>query len=76
VNAVKYKVKDSGGKGRVGVVHIINIKKYVERDKTVFRLTVVAEDMDLKGENEVNLKNECQGFVQADIDGILIKLAS
>ena len=53
--AVNYKVKEVQGKERMKTIHINNAKRYVEREREVCTLTVVAEDRGL-GESKVKLK--------------------
>jgi len=42
--AVNYKVKELQGKERMKIIHINNAKRYVERERELYTLTVVAED--------------------------------
>ena len=55
LSAVNYKVKEVQGKERMKTIHINNAKRYVEREREVCTLTVVAEDRGL-GESKVKLK--------------------
>ena len=44
LNKVNYWVKLVNGKGKAKVVHVNTLKRYLERDEPIHRLTVVAED--------------------------------
>ena len=47
LSTVNYKVKEVQGKERMKTIHINNAKRYVEREREVYTLTVVAEDRGL-----------------------------
>ena len=60
LNKVNYRVETS--KGRAGVLHINNLKKYHERELEVLRLAVVAEDFGQDEAKGVKLQGTCEGF--------------
>ena len=60
LNRVNYRVETS--KGRAGVLHINNLKKYFEREVEVLRLAVVAEDFGQDEAKGVKLQGQCEEF--------------
>lgn len=75
LNAVNYKVRDVSGKGKARVVHINNLKKFVEREERIARLTVVADEMTNVKEEEGLLRNRCDGFNQRELNVVLKEFA-
>ena len=67
---VNYRVKEVYGKERVKVIHINNAKVYVEREKEVCLLTVVAEDRELD-EGKVMLSGSVGEQDRKRIDEVL-----
>ena len=63
LNSVNYRVRTS--KGREGVQHINNLKRYHERELEILRLAVVAEDFEQDEAKGVKLQGSCADF---DID--------
>ena len=60
LNSVNYRVRTS--KGREGVQHINNLKRYHERELEVLRLAVVAEDFEQDEAKGVKLQGTCEDF--------------
>ena len=60
LNRVNYRLETS--KGRAGVQHINNLKRYHERELEVLRLAVVAEDFGLDEAKGVKLQGTCEEF--------------
>ena len=60
LNRVNYRVETS--KGRAGVLHINNLKKYHERELEILRLAVVAEDFGQDEAKGVKLQGTCEEF--------------
>lgn len=70
LNQVNYRIKDISGKGRAKVVHVNTLKKYVERDEPVRRLTVVAEEGRCGSVSNVRLKTRTSEYVEEDVENI------
>ena len=60
LNSVNYRVRTS--KGREGVQHINNLKRYHERELEILRLAVVAEDFEQDEAKGVKLQGTCEDF--------------
>ena len=66
VNRVDYRI--DLGKGRKKVLHINNMKRFHEREETVMRVTVVAEDWEGDVEIGTKLSGRCEDFDMKEID--------
>ena len=66
LNRVNYRIEIS--KGRSRVVHINNVKKFQEREMSIMRLTVVAEDF--SGDEAVGVKvsGDCADFDMSTVE--------
>ena len=65
VGPVNYKVKV--GRGRAKLLHINNLKKFWEREETVLRLALVAEDWSEDEEVGTKLKGKCKDFDEVKV---------
>ena len=68
LNRVDYRIKVSNG--RTKVVHINNTNKYMLREESLLRLTVVAEDFSCDPDIGVIVSGECPDFRVEDLDGL------
>jgi len=64
---VNYKIRSLSRNGKQKVVHLNNVKKYVEREECVRALMVVAEDVD-EEYSMVKLRiEECEGYAETEL---------
>lgn len=68
-SAVNYKL--DLGRGRHKVWHINNLKRFVQRECEVLRVTVVADEVKSEEVKTWVLTDRCDGYCQEDIDGLV-----
>ena len=72
LSSVNYRIKSLAKARKQKVVHINNVKRYVEKEECVQALTVVAEEV--QEDSKVKLRVEkCEGFNEEELEGVLVE---
>ena len=72
LSSVNYRIKSLLKVRKQKVVHINNVKRYVEREECVQALTVVAEEV--QEDSKVKLRKEkCEGFNKEELERVLVE---
>ena len=72
LSSVNYRIKSLAKVRKQKVVHINNVKRYVEREDCVQALTVVAEEV--QEDSKVKLRVEkCEGFHEEKLERVLVE---
>ena len=72
LSSVNYRIKSLAKVMKQKVVHINNVKRYVEREECVQVLTVVAEEVQEDSKEELRVA-KCEGFNEEELERVLVE---